>query len=136
MRSWGVYTFDPGRISVIGGAERELLPTAFTGCSTSPGLDAFASSSACRPDLNQWQVAGVGRQMPVGPAASCTSSIDPGIVAEASLKFDHLEARWGLATAISGAREWAPAGGTLTEQVESPGGRPLRAARRLRAATL
>lgn len=92
MRGWGIHTFDPGRISVIGGAERELLPTAFTGFSTSPGLDAFGSSSACRPDLSRWQVAGVGRQMPVGPAASCTSSIDPGLVAEASLKFDHLEA--------------------------------------------
>jgi hypothetical protein len=75
MRGWGVYTFDPGRTPAIGGDGRELLPAAFPATPSPPGLDRFASSSVRPADLTQWQVAGAGRQMPAGPAASCGNSI-------------------------------------------------------------
>lgn len=76
VRGWGVYTFDPGRVSVIGSAGRELLPPSFVGSSTPPGLDAFASASTRPADRSVWQVAGSGRQMPASPEGSCRSSIE------------------------------------------------------------
>jgi hypothetical protein len=75
MRGWGVYTFDPARIPVIGSSDRRLLPAAFPHSAAPPGLDRFASGSMRPAELTQWQVAGAGRQMPASPAASCRSSI-------------------------------------------------------------
>lgn len=75
MRGWGVYTFDPGRVPVIGPAGRRLLPGKLTGSASPPGLDRFASGSTRPADLTQWQVAGVGRQMPADPSGGCAGSI-------------------------------------------------------------
>jgi hypothetical protein len=75
MRGWGVYTFDPGRLPLIGHGGRDLLPTHFGRSAAPPGLDRFASSSTRPRDPTQWQVAGMGRQMPVSLTASCAGSI-------------------------------------------------------------
>ena len=75
MRGWGVYTFDPGRDPVIGPAHRRLLPGRFAPSIRPPGLDAFASGSTRPSDLGDWQVSGVGRQLPANPEARCATSL-------------------------------------------------------------
>jgi hypothetical protein len=75
MRGWGVYTFSPGRAPALGPAGRRLLPLHFAPTLAPPGLDAFASGSTRPSDLTQWQVAGIGRQMPASPASGCAGSI-------------------------------------------------------------
>ena len=75
MQGWGVYTFDPAHVPVIGAAGRTLLPSSFAAVDDPPGLDHFASSSTRPADLTEWQVAGVGREMPASPGASCAGSI-------------------------------------------------------------
>ena len=75
MRGWGVYTFDPCRDPVIGPAHRRLLPGRFAAGSNPPGLDAFASGSIRPADLSDWQVSGVGRQLPANPEARCATSL-------------------------------------------------------------
>src|SRR5581483_11330690 len=74
MRGWGVYTFNPGREPVLGPAGRTLLPLRFPPAAAPPGLDAFASGSTRPADLTQWQVAGIGRQLPASPASGCAGS--------------------------------------------------------------
>jgi len=74
-RGWGVYTFNPGREPVIGPAGRKLLPLQFTRSPNPPGLDGFASASTRSSDPTGWQVAGIGRQMPSDPAATCAHSL-------------------------------------------------------------
>ncbi len=75
LRGWGVYTFDPGRVPVIGEGRRELLPPHFGRSPAPPGLDRFASSSTRPADITQWQVAGTARQMPVSLTAGCSGPI-------------------------------------------------------------
>jgi len=75
MRGWGVYTFSPGRDPVIGPAGRKLLPLRFAPTLSPPGLDPFASGSTRTSDLTEWQVAGIGRQLPGDPAGSCAGAV-------------------------------------------------------------
>lgn len=75
MRGWGVYTFDPARVSVTDVHGRPLLPPSFGASPAPPGLDAFASGPARPPDPAQWQVASGSRQMPATPSANCGNSI-------------------------------------------------------------
>ena len=71
MRGWGVYTFDPARVSVTDVQGRALLPPSFGASTAPPGLDAFASGSARPADPAAWQAASGSRQMPTSPGASC-----------------------------------------------------------------
>ena len=75
MSGWGVYTFDPARVSVTDVQGRALLPPSFGPSSSPPGLDAFASGPARAPDPAQWQAASGGRQMPASPSANCRNSM-------------------------------------------------------------
>jgi hypothetical protein len=75
MSGWGVYTFDPGRVSVTDVHGGALLPPRFGHSPAPPGLDAFASAQARPPDPGQWQVASGSRQMPSSPGANCRTSM-------------------------------------------------------------
>jgi hypothetical protein len=75
MRGWGVYTFDPARVSVTDVHGRALLPPSFGPSSAPPGLDAFASGAARPPDPAQWQAASGSHPMPASPRANCRTSM-------------------------------------------------------------
>ncbi len=75
MSGWGVYTFDPARVSVTDVHGRALLPPSFGPSSAPPGLDAFASGPARPTDPAQWQAASGSHQMPASPSANCRNSI-------------------------------------------------------------